>query len=175
MSTDRLNNECTPHWQRVRRMMQAFGQATPGLPELPPVCDRVARARMLLEEVLEYVEAAGLQVRVTTAAADGVVVPLTMHNVQIDPIVGPCSVSLVEMCDALVDVRVVATGGMVACGVRDAPLQLLVDDNNMRKAEHGRLCPNTGKFLKPDGHVPPDVAGEIARQLHEPIFEEGQA
>ena len=48
------------HARRVREMMVGFGQTAPDAPTMPDLSTRVRRARLLLQECLEYVVASGL-------------------------------------------------------------------------------------------------------------------
>lgn len=145
----------TQHYARVREMMRGFGQATPDTPGLPDAATRMLRVRLLLEEVLELAAAAGVRVQ---AGSQGP--PVRFEDLVFSASDAPPD--LVQMLDAFCDISVVNTGGFVACGVPDGPLLAVVDQNNLLKIATGRLCAETGKFIKSPDHPPPDIAAELA-------------
>lgn len=149
--------ELSPHERRVREMMVLFGQAVPDTPSIPPQETRCLRARLLLEEVLEYIAAAGLAVHLETERGP---VAITMSSLQIVPQGSP---DLVAMTDALADISVVTTGAFAAQGTRMAPVLECVDANNLMKVSRGRLDAS-GKFIKAADHPPPDLAPVLGLQ-----------
>ena len=52
-------------------------------------------------------------------------------------------------------------------GVNEAPIIAMVDNNNMAKHGPGSSIREDGKLIKPPGHKPPDIAGELKRQSEE--------
>lgn len=155
--------ELLPHERRVREMMTLFGQAVPSSPEVPPLDVRVLRARLLLEEVLEYIEAAGLAL---WSHHDGSMQPFTMETAVITSSGSP---DLVAMTDALADITVVTTGAFAAQGTRMAPILECVDANNIAKYARGRKDEH-GKFIKAENHPKPDIATML--RLQTPTKEE---
>jgi len=144
----------TNHQIRVEHMMYGFGQEVPQVPTVPDAHTRTLRARLILEECLETIEALGVTVRAegTKVEFDGLEFAAT-H----DP-------DLTEIADGCVDISVVTIGTMSACGLKNRPLLELVDENNLLKIATASKDPVTGKFIKAPGHPTPDVAGEIERQ-----------
>lgn len=139
------------HEVRVRAMMMGFGQE---LPEKPTVADyktRELRVRLMLEEVMEYAEAAGVQVGVSGYAQ------LKFSDLHFRAHAKP---DIVAMADAVADISVVMTGTSVAHGFPLAALQEEVDKENMRKIQNGHLDEN-GKFIKGGGHVSGDFLGVL--------------
>lgn len=154
---------CSAHWQRVGGMMAGFGQEVPESPTIPDAKTRELRVRLLLEEVLEYAEAAGVEVRVRAVEEGN---PLTLEALDITTanLPGNPTPDWLEMADALADISVVNVGSMVAMGMPDIPFLWEVDVNNIRKIENGRVDETTGKFIKPANHQPPDLAA-VARRI----------
>lgn len=151
------------HEQRVRQMMDAFKQDAPAGPLMPKLKDRILRASMLLEEVFEYITAAGLHVAVCLDGLDADTGKVYFEDLDVVASDGK-EPDLVGMIDGLADVSVVCTGGFVSAGVHAEPVLKLVDENNLLKAANGSFN-SLGKFCKATGHVPPDIAGELQRQI----------
>lgn len=157
------------HERRVREMMSGFGQAVPELPTVSDGATRVARAAMLLEEVLEYAEAAGLGVFVRHEVGNG-----TQIDVELSPhcfeVVICGEPRLPDMIDAVADISVVNCGTAAAHGTRLAPVLEAVDANNLMKVAGGKLN-EQGKFIKPVGHKPPDIEFVLRLQGWQPADE----
>lgn len=151
--------ELLPHEERVIAMMRGFGQRTPDAPTLPTTQERERCFRLLLEEVLEYGAAAGLQA--VTHAGDGqtlMIDDLAILGTDDDP-------SLLDMVDACADISVVNTCAFAAMGIRMQPVLERVDENNLAKVATGTLDPVTGKFCKHPDHVAPDFASVVEAQI----------
>lgn len=149
------------HQLRVERMMRGYGQKVRDRPELPSKDERRLRARLILEECLETVQALGFLV-LTKNSQDvlyqesGVADSWELQERK-------CGPNLIEIADGCADISVVTIGTLSACGIRDQELLEEVDHNNLTKVERGSNDEH-GKFTKPEGHVPPDIAGVLARQ-----------
>lgn len=151
--------ELLPHEARVIEMMRGFGQNTPDKPTLPPTPERIRCFRLLLEEVLEYGAAAGLEA--VTHSGDGQT--LMIDDLAIVPIADE-DPSLPDMVDACADISVVNTCAFAAMGVRMQPVLEMVDANNLLKIETGSLDPVSGKFKKHPDHPKPDFVKAVADQ-----------
>lgn len=112
------------------------------------------RARLILEEALEFAQACSFTV---TVADDGE----TQHGVFLDETGDPPNYA--EMIDALCDIKYVANGAACAMGVDLQPFEDEVHRSNMAKADGGIRVREDGKILKPDGWRPPDIAGILER------------
>lgn len=148
------------HQYRVEEFLVGIGHK---IPDRPVTADRAVLmtwARLLLEETLEWIEAAGLEVAINAAEIHNGD-HLALEDLSIRP--SKHEPDLVAMADASSDVSVVNTGAMSLNGMADLPLLDEVDANNLCKLATGRLCPETGKFLKAANHVKPDFA-EVLRQ-----------
>lgn len=164
----------TDHERRVRQMMAGFRQHTPDSPAMPPPAVRLARVRMLLEEVLEFADKCAIDVSINLAGGGSRF--LTGDYVPFDASVedrkeGTFTVThdesktpdLVGMVDGLGDISVVNTGGFAACGVAMTPVLEAIDANNLLKIAKGKLDAG-GKFIKHPDHQPPDL-GFVLRGL----------
>lgn len=150
--------ELLPHEARVISMMRGFGQSTPDTPGLPTMKERERCFRLLLEEVLEYGAAAGLEA--ITHSGDG----QTLHIDDLAIFETDSEPSLTDMVDACADISVVNTCAFATMGVRMQPILELVDSNNLLKIETGALDPVSGKFKKHPDHPKPDFEAAVAQQ-----------
>lgn len=162
--------DTTPHYRRVRAFMVALQRGrnafrvANGMPTVPQLPERptdpgpalrLLRARLILEEALETVRALGFTLR----QDDGTDL-IDIGNTQF---VDDSPFDIVGVADGCADVSVVAIGTLVECGLRDAPVLRLVDENNASKNGPGSQFVGD-KLMKPPGFKPPDIAGEVARQ-----------
>lgn len=113
------------------------------------------RARMLLEEVHEFVEACGFE-----SDPSGV-----EWNVRGEH-------DWAEMIDALIDTIVVAVGGLRAMGVEMRPFWEAVHASNM--AKKGGPINAEGKRLKPEGWRAPPIAEILGRMRAQAIDRQGR-
>jgi len=143
------------HQQRIEKFMTGCGQDVPMVPQLPDEKTRLLRARLILEEALETVEALGF--RLYTKAGRSY---LSFGDFQLSPEVDP---NLVEIADGCADISVVTYGTLSACGIADESLILEVDKNNLEKLEKGTVDEH-GKLTKPPGHQPPDLEKILREQ-----------
>lgn len=153
--------ELLPHEARVITMMRGFGQNTPDAPTMPSTAERARCFRLLLEEVLEYGAAAGLEA--ATHSGDGQI--LHIDDLAILPT--EWEPSLHQMVDACADISVVNTCAFASMGVRMQPILELVDENNFLKISTGALDPVSGKFKKHPDHPKPDFETAIDAQRGE--------
>jgi predicted HAD superfamily Cof-like phosphohydrolase len=153
--------DASHHFQRVWEFMQKALQACRLLPEVPPLEERVLRAKLITEEALETVKALGFSPRVFLKHAGAGSVPVELNDMIFVPDREP---SLEEIADGCADVMVVTTGTLIACGIPDLPLLKIVDENNLTKVGPGSKIRSDGKVLKPEGYVGPQK--EIRALLH---------
>lgn len=69
---------------------------------------------------------------------------------------------MVGIADGIADLLYVTLGCAVGHGLEMAPIFAAVHNANMAKSLDKRR--EDGKILKPEGWVPPDIAGELKRQ-----------
>lgn len=131
----------------VREFHEKFGHPAPGEPTLEHFRSKL-RAELIIEEAIEFVQAAGCEVTVT---ANG--------NAYVVQRYAP---DWPEMIDALCDLTYVTMGAAVEMGVDLVPFFREVHRSNMDKT--GGATNESGKTLKPEGWKPPRIV-EMLREL----------
>lgn len=148
------------HQIRVENFMKRALQDLPPKPFMPNVDIRMLRARLIMEEALETIQALGVEVIVDTPYANVVV---EFQKLRFGLGLIP---NMVEIVDGCCDLRVVTTGTLSALGVEDESVQRIVDQSNLKKfAPGGHMNLATGKWIKPPGFVGPQTA--IAQELQQ--------
>lgn len=127
--------------------MKAMGQNAPESMTLDGNYPFELRAKLIMEEAREFVEACGLAERTHT---DG--------SKYFNPIGQP---DFAKMIDAIMDIMYVTLGAAVAGGVPIEPFWKAVHAANMAKST-GPVR-DDGKRLKPEGWTPPDIEGIMAK------------
>lgn len=146
------------HYQRVEQFMRNAGQTAPETLTELSATDRLLRARLSLEEVLEKI-VKGLGVAVAVQDKNGGLIHLGgIKDFRLSP--GNIPFNLAEVVDGCLDMIVIATGTLVSLGVPDVHLQELVDEDNLKKfgPEGGHLDPVTGKWIKSGNHKGPEIS-----------------
>lgn len=141
----------TPHYDRIKTFMQQAGQETPARPVEPDENTRILRAKLILEEALETVEALGVKV---TFNEDG-------QPIAFEP---GGKFNMEEVVDGCADISVVTIGTLIALGVDDEPILEEVDAANLRKFGPGGRRRADGKWLKPPDWTPPDLMARLKAQ-----------
>lgn len=158
-----LNRQISPlrvksaHQQRVEAFLVGHGRPVPNVPELASPELLQLWSRLLLEETLETIEAAGVQLVIDGDDS----VRVTMDDFQFKIAHQP---DLPKLAKETADVSVVNTGFMSLCGIADEAVLKAVDDNNFLKLSTGRFCPATGKLLKAPNHPKPDIKALLHEQ-----------
>lgn len=125
----------TTEQKQVHEFMQAFGQETPDKPTVPSLEVRKLRAKLVIEECLELIDALGLSMQLTELPAgyDGG----TQINVRSSTLIEfheSKPMSLLETADALADLDYVGPKGTaIACGIDMEPIFAEVHRSNMSK------------------------------------------
>lgn len=151
----------TQHQQRVEEFMELAKQELPNSPTEPSVEVRLLRAKLILEEALETIQALGVAIFIEGYRANLLYEMTTAtgcHLAACDPF------NMVEAVDGCCDLSVVTIGTLSALGVADAPLIEAVDRNNLEKFGPGHTIREDGKLVKPPGHKPPDITAELVKQ-----------
>lgn len=141
----------TPHYNRVKTFMQKVGQDTPEIATIPDEKIRILRAKLILEEALETVDALGVSVEIEGT-------PLTEGGLRYS---APGEVDLKEVVDGCADISVVTIGTLISFGIDDEPVLQEVDASNLRKFSEGSYRRDDGKWMKPPGWTPPDIMAAI--------------
>ena len=143
----------TAHYNRVKTFMQKVGQDTPEVATIPDEKTRILRAKLILEEALETVDALGVRVQIGG------------HELEEEGLVysGGKEVNMQEVADGCADISVVTIGTLIAFGIDDEPLLEEVDESNLRKFGEGSYRREDGKWMKPPGWTPPNIMAAIDR------------
>lgn len=144
----------------VRQFHRAMGQVDPTTPVSDPTFKtRMLRARICAEEFAELVVAL-VGSDYAGDLFDEMITKVCAKRGNWDP------GDLVEITDATSDCRVVAAGTDEANGVNGEPIDIAVMQKNLLKVGGGR--DEHGKFQKPPGWTPPDIAGLLRAQGWKP-------
>lgn len=147
----------TAHYRRVRQFMQKVGQQIPEEPVVPDAHTRTLRAKLILEEALETIEALGVRV---AAHRNGAEVLLTSDGADLT-FEATDQVDMEGVVDGCADISVVTVGTLISFGIDDEPVLEEVDAANLRKFEPGSYMREDGKWIKPPDWQPPDIGGVI--------------
>ena len=128
--------------------MREAGQTVPGAVTEPPAITRTLRAKLILEEALETIQALGFTVRLW-----GDVVTVDNCGFLADR-----DVDLEGVADGCADLLVVPVGTLIAFGIDDEELLEEVDQASLRKFGPGGYMRDDGKWMKPPDWQPPNIA-----------------
>ena len=137
----------TAHHNRVREFMEKAGQDTPTAVTIPDERTRLLRARLILEEALETLQALGVEVQLSGERVTFEDCSLAARG----------EVDLEGVVDGCADISVVTVGTLIAFGVDDEPVLREVDEANLRKFGPGGYTRADGKWIKPPDWRPPDI------------------
>lgn len=158
----------TEFQSRVKSFMIKAGQEIPKEIGVPDISKRVLRSRLLLEEVLEYCEAAGVDLIIKD------VYELSTEKLTMDSVIFKDSnrvPDLVEMLDGLSDINFVSAGGQIEIGADPEIFDTEVCDSNDSKFIDGYKDPETGKWKKGKSFKEPRIKeileSEISKQKRE--------
>lgn len=164
----KVNNK-TGHYEMVSRLMTAIRTINelPPLPRKPTVPSRdmiLAQAKLIIEEVLELLEACGITIYVHTEtdnwtsfyAIDKDYITLEINKEK--------ELDLTEIAKELADVSVVNTGMFIEFGIADKPILEEVDKNNLMKFGPGGYLDENRKWRKPPNHPKPDIKTLLIEQ-----------
>jgi len=132
------------HQQRVEEFMRGAGHEVQARPIMPSISVRQLRANLILEEALETIKGLGFNVQQDEMTGELAAVAAHEPN-------------MVEVVDGCADIKVVTTGTLSAFGVGDMPIQLAVDEANLRKFGPGSYRREDGKWIKPPDFKPADI------------------
>ena len=152
------------HYRKVQEFHREANQPVRHIPQenLPPE-ERILRAKLVLEEAFELVEALGVVVSAPDFPGDENT-GLEFEDLSFDS--WP-DMDLVGVADGCADLSVVTMGTLIQCGIYDRELLREVDRNNLEKFGPGGRRNKDGKWVKPPNHQPPDITGVLRRQAEE--------
>lgn len=158
--TNLITQHGSEHQQRVAQFMRLAGQAVPNTFTVPDVETRRLRARLILEEALETIEALGFSVHMTLIVGS---VDIAADDVDGLEFIEDKKFNPIEVIDGCCDLDVVSVAGtLAALGLPDLPFLAEVDKKNLEKGA-GHRDPQTGKWIKPADWTPPDIAGVLSK------------
>jgi len=141
----------------VRAFMALAGQAMPSAPMVPSREVTLLRVRLLTEEFVELLEAVGMQSETASTVR-----AFIERQVEADACGFMGKVDLVEVADALADLRFVAVGFDAACGIDGDAIDREVARSNFTKAPF-TMRPD-GKVTKSASYEPPRIAEVLRAQ-----------
>lgn len=154
------------HQLRVDEFMRKATQDVPTAIVIPDAKIRKLRAKLILEEALETIEALGCEVEVCVGSERVMGELERQHSTLFDPrIVVKKEADIVKVVDGCCDLKVVTTGTLSAFGIEDEPYQEMVDYANLRKFGPGGRLGSDGKWIKPPDFIGPDE--EIKQHLRD--------
>jgi len=144
--------------EMVKQFHEAMGLSVRERPTIPPEVELAMRARMAVEEALEFAEASGFTVYVNGKPLLG------QYQFEIRKTHAP---RLHDMVRETVDRLYIAHGDLLTCGV-DLKAFAEVHRANMSKpGPDGRpMVREDGKVLKGPNYRPPDIAGVLRQAEH---------
>lgn len=154
------------HQRRVDDMMRKAGHPVPSKPHMPADTVKLLRAKLILEEALETIQALGFELYVHTDA-DRFIRSGNLHlsfddlNIVRFP---SYAVRLEEVAKELADLSVVTIGTFSSFGLADTPFLEAVDENNLGKFGPGGHVNEYGKWVKPPNYPKPDIQKVILDQ-----------
>lgn len=137
------------HQRRVEEFMEKADQEVPGVPTIPDENTRILRAKLILEEAMETIEALGVTLTASIENSECVEFDHFKFNTN-------KNFNMVKVIDGCCDLSVVNTGTLSACGVEDKPVIKAVDKANLRKFGPGGHRRDDGKWIKPKDFVGPE-------------------
>ena len=140
----------------VRAFHLKFGHPVRWTPEVPSADELSFRLRLVTEEFLEFLAAAG----VALAEGDAYNLRASISDALLEP-------DFPALVDALGDLEYVIEGTRAVCGVDGKPIAAEIHRANLAKEpvldKDGKPEPFT-KPTKPEGWTPPDIEGCLVKQ-----------
>lgn len=149
-----MNYERSTHQLAVDEFMTRAGQNLPDKPTIPDAATRILRAKLIMEEAMETIEAMGVEIESDGALFCSKYLKYFTTN----------KVDIVGVVDGCCDIAVVTTGTLSAFGISNINPQRLVDESNLAKFGEGGYCREDGKWIKPPNWQAPNWIAELKRQ-----------
>ena len=152
----KIDSMKSDHQHRVESFMEMMGITAQPSPSQENVSDdkRLLLARLVMEEVLEYLNGLGVSVSLLIHDEDEYFENVEFEDLDFEVEPG---FNLKEIVDGVCDVRFVTTKALSVFGVPDEPFQAMVDTNNLLKFAEGGYRDENGKWVKPKDHPAPSI------------------
>ncbi len=138
--------------QNVKEFMLAAGQQVNEKPTEADSHTAILRVRLLLEEVLEFAEASGVEI-ITQEGEILDVEALKTEELSFSQI---GKADLIEIADALGDINYVSYGAALCYGIDMEPIEEAIQSSNLSKFIDGHRDEN-GKWIKGPSYKPVDL------------------
>ena len=145
--------------KNVEKFMLAAGQKGNDYPSGISKKDAELRVILLLEEVLEFSAASGVEVKLNFENTNGIV-----RNTNDLVIEGGGAVDLVEIADGVGDINYVSEGAALAYGIDMELIHAEIQRSNMSKFIDGHRRED-GKWVKGPSYSPADIKSIIDAQI----------
>lgn len=146
------------HLTPVLEFHRKFGHPVFFDPHIPDEAQRALRVNLIAEELCELAAASGVRLTITPLDDKGLV--YDHFAVPVDD----ATVDLVEVADALGDIRYLVDGGNLIYGIPGQAVLREIHRSNMSKlGRDGKPVTRAdGKTLKGPDYTPPDIASVLA-------------
>lgn len=156
----------TKHYRNVRKFHKLARQDAPDiLCVIPEDGGCILRAKLVLEEAMELIQALGVTVTVCSDKGNRIVNIGKNTNYKFRT-TGQL-IDCVEIADGCADLTYVSTGTLVAFGIPDKEIQNEVDKNNLDKFKDGWSIRSDGKVIKSFLWQPPKINNIIMKYYQE--------
>ena len=145
--------------EQVKEFMSLIGQDCPDKPVIPSDKDLILRARVILEETLEYINASGVSFSLLIDDISVDIKDISSLDFQ-----KTHETDIVEVADAIGDIGYINYGSANCFGLDMEEIEDEIHANNMTKIKTGYKDEN-GKFRKGTDYVPIDLRPIIFKQL----------
>lgn len=146
------------HDTPVKEFHEGFDHLVNWTPTVPPIEVRLLRVKLLAEELVEFSQACGMDLRIDDGEVE------VFAEMDSDDIV-----DLVEAADALGDLRYVIDGGNLNFGFPGAKILAEIHRSNMSKlgSDGKPVKREDGKILKGPNYFKPDIASILEARTKE--------
>ncbi len=149
----------------ITNLMKLYKQEVKTSPGIPDKTILLLRSKLILEEALEFIKAAGCTVVISDKNNGN-----THDRLEVEYNTNP---DLVEMADAIGDILVVTYGAACALGLPVTSIWNEINRSNLSKVHpDGTLHKRAdGKVMKPISFSPPDIKRILDKHANELAFE----
>lgn len=160
----------TKHQENIEDFMDKASQDLPEKPTIPDEKIRELRAKLILEEAIETIEALGFNIYMDGTVdyeCGGSIVTFNSVGLKFKQ-KSEEDINLAEIADGCADLSVVTMGTLSACGIADTPLLDLIDENNLSKFDGKETIREDGKLIKSPNWKAPDIKGLLKKMGYQP-------